>query len=207
MKVARIGRGAHAEEAYALAAEGRLHIREHRGRDERDLLPLALDDEGQGLARMGADDLLAARRSPNRLSVDLEHEVSRKEARRGGGARGLDALDARGERLLAVKIGRRREDRDRQDEICRGPGRHDQSARPHRLGRQALAPHFGRHFRERGFVRQAGRVLIAIEFDVAAERHGGDAPTGALSIVEAEELRAEAERERPDADAAPAARR
>ena len=58
MKVARIGRGAHAEEAYALAAEGRLHIREHRGRDERDILPLALDDEGQGLARMGAYDLL-----------------------------------------------------------------------------------------------------------------------------------------------------
>ena len=53
-------------------------------------------------------------------------------------------------------------------------------------------------------VGHAGGVLVAEEFDVAAERDGGDLPAGAVAVVEAEQLRAEADGKRQDLDAAPA---
>ena len=54
-------------------------------------------------------------------------------------------------------------------------------------------------------VRRARRVHVADELDVAAERDGAELPARAVAVVEAEEFRAEADRERLDADAAPAA--
>ena len=41
----------------------------------------------------------------------------------------------------------------------------------------------------------AGAVLVIQEFDVAAERHPGEAPARAVAVVEAEDLLAEADRE------------
>ena len=54
-------------------------------------------------------------------------------------------------------------------------------------------------------VRRARRVHVADELDVAAERNGAELPARAATIVEAEELRAEADGKGLHADAAPAA--
>jgi len=53
-------------------------------------------------------------------------------------------------------------------------------------------------------IRGARGVLVAVEFDVTAERYGGEPPARSVTIVEAEDLWPESDREGPDADPAPA---
>src|SRR5262249_57165680 len=60
------------------------------------------------------------------------------------------------------------------------------------------------HVSERLGRRRGGLRVIAEELHVAAERHGRNLPAGSASVVEAEQLRAEAERERQHFDARPA---
>ncbi len=53
-------------------------------------------------------------------------------------------------------------------------------------------------------VGHARRIVVAEELDVAAKRNGGQLPARAVLVVEADDLRAEAEREDQHLDAAPA---
>src|SRR4029453_3083445 len=56
----------------------------------------------------------------------------------------------------------------------------------------------------RGLIGYASGVLVSEELDVAAERDRGDLPARAMTVVEAEKLRPEADREHQHPDAAPA---
>ena len=86
-----------------------------------------------------------------------------------------------------------------------GPAKTVSGAFPHRLRVEGdLLLVVGQRFDLAG-VRRARRVHVADEFHVAAERNGGNLPARAVAVVEADEFGTEADRERLDADAAPAA--
>ena len=116
----------------------------------------------------------------------------------------LHGIDAGGRCLLAVEGEHGREDHDRQDEVRDRPGRDDRGALADRLEEEALAPLRLAHVADRFLIRHARGVLVAEELDVAAERDGRDLPARAVAIVEAEQFRAEADREGEHAHAAPA---
>ena len=52
--------------------------------------------------------------------------------------------------------------------------------------------------------RDAGSILVAEEFDIAAERNGADLPACIVTVVEAEQFRAKADGKGHDFDPTPA---
>ncbi len=79
------------------------------------------------------------------------------------------------------------------------------AARLHtRLEHEALRPLGGIHGGELRGVRSACRILIAKEFDVAAERNGRDFPARAVAIVKSDQFGAETDGKHQNPHAAPA---
>ena len=76
-----------------------------------------------------------------------------------------------------------------------GPGRHHGGARADRLMDEAVFLFGLAHGGGGRLVGHAGRIVVAEKFHIAAERHRGDLPAGAIAVVEAGDLRAEADRE------------
>src|SRR6516162_11150783 len=60
------------------------------------------------------------------------------------------------------------------------------------------------HGGKRGRIWDTGRVLVAEEFHITAERNGGQLPAGAVTVVKAKKLRAESDGENQHPHPAPA---
>ena len=87
------------------------------------------------------------------------------------------------------------ENGDRQDEIGDRPGRDDRRAGADALAGKRMCPLRRIHCLDFSAIGNARLVLVAEELDVAAERDQRQPPARALAVVEAEQLRAEADRE------------
>ena len=98
----------------------------------------------------------------------------------------------------------RREDYERENEIGDRTRRDDRGAVAQRLAGEGVRPLLRRHRRRALEIGRARRVGVAVEFDVAAKRKGGEPPAGAALVDPGEEFGAEAERERVDLHSAPA---
>ncbi len=114
-----------------------------------------------------------------------------------------DLVDVGRSEALADRRENGRQQDDREDKICRRPGRHDGGAL-----RQALVVKGDRAL-GLGHRRQIGRghrrrIGVAEHLDVAAQGHRAEFPTRSGAVVPAEELGAETNREYLDANAVPA---
>ncbi len=89
-----------------------------------------------------------------------------------------------------------------QNEIGERTSENNGCALPDRLVVERSRLHFGRAARQGP--RLARGIGIVEKLDVAAERDGGNAPVGAVAVVEAPQLAAESDGEGGDGHAAPA---
>ena len=136
----------------------------------------------------------------------MRHEqVARQDARLGGGAVFLDLGDDRIGDRLAVDRKKHGEDRDREDEIGDRAGGDGGSALPQLGAEKGAIAVFGGILLEATVVRNARRILVAEELDVAAERNGANLPARPVFVGIAEQFRTEADGKGEDADAGPAA--
>ncbi len=149
------------------------------------------------MRRMSVNDLMA---SPSMLTI---RSPGLKPAACAGEF-GHQRLDPRLGHLLADEPEHQREDDDREQEVGDRPRRHDGRARRQRLGLERALP-LGRRQALQAVARgEAGGVLVVQELDVPAKRQPGEAPAGAVPVVEAEDLPAEADGELLHLHAAPA---
>src|SRR5690606_11509865 len=121
-----------------------------------------------------------------------------------GGATGDDLVDARRRGLAPVDGEDAGEDDEGEDEIGDRASGDDRRALPDILGEERVLAVLVRHAGDRVAARRAGGVLVAEELHIAAERNGRDLPARAVPVVEADQFRPEADRERLDSDATPA---
>src|SRR6185369_91853 len=205
LDIARRHRAADTEHADTVnVAEIVLELLELRYRLEGDGGAAPVDGDRQRFAGADADDALHVGETSDRLAVDRHDEVARLEAGDLCGAVRLDGVDARGCGLLAGDHEDTGENHDGEDEIGDGAGSDNRRARTNRLEHEAVALFFFGHGRGGVEIGRACRVVIAVELHVAAERHRGDLPAGAVAIIEAEQLGTEADREGEHLNAAPA---
>ena len=106
-----------------------------------------------------------------------------------------NGIDPRDLGRLAVIERHSRKYQGRQNEIGNRTGGNDRSTRAHALVVEGAATLFGGQVGERLGRRRRGLGVIAQELHVATERHRGDLPARAMTVVEAGKLRPEAERE------------
>jgi hypothetical protein len=204
--VGGIRRGADAEAPDAPLAE-RPHVRQRdsRRRLERQPLAAAFDVEVQrqaGAHRRDAPQILEA---VDLLAIDGENDVARLDARLRGWRACQHAANPGGQCVLTHDREGCGEDQDRENEIGDRAGGDDHRAIDHGLAGQRAAPLRLRHPPDALVVRGAGDVGVPMEFHVAAERKGGEAPPRAMAVDAGVEFGAEAEGERVDLHAAPAA--
>src|SRR5215470_11100719 len=176
-------------------AETVLDLLESGGRLEGDPGSAAVDLEHQRLPRAGAYDLLHVGEAFDRAAVDRQDQVAGLEPGGSGGAPRLHGVDPRRRARLAEDHEQAGEQRDGENDIRQRPGHHDGGPHAHRLVDEALAALLLAHVGKRGLIGNARRVLVAEELDVAAERHRGNLPAGAVAIVEPEEFRTETDGE------------
>src|SRR3954468_20003469 len=100
---------------------------------EGDAAGATIDLKRQRFAGAGADDLLHVREAVDRSPIDRNNHVARPEARRLGGAPGLDGVDPRRWHGLAEDDEESGENNDSQYEIRRRAGSDDGRPSPHRL--------------------------------------------------------------------------
>src|SRR6266478_7032814 len=84
------------------------------------------------------------------------------------------------------------------------PRHYDRRPARHRLMNKAVSALLVGHGGKRGRIRDTGRVLVTEEFHIAAEWNGAEFPAGAVTVVEAEKLRAESDGENQHPHPAPA---
>ena len=185
-------------------AEAILGFAQRRSCLERDLAPAAIDLELQRLARAGAHDLLHVGEALDRPAIDGDDQIAGLESGGGGGAVGLDRVDPRRRARLAKDHEEGGENHDGKYEIRHRAGHHDRRPTRDRLMHEAVPALFLAHGGKRRRIGNARGILVTEEFYIAAERNGGDLPSGVVAIIEAEQLRAEADRKDQDLDAAPA---
>src|SRR5690242_16200183 len=203
--VARRHRAADAEHAEPLhVAEIVLQLAQLRGGSQRHRRAATLDFDGERLAGADADDALHVAEAVDLAAVDRQHEVAGLKAGRRRRAVGLYGIDPGGGGLLADRHEDGGEDDDGEDEIGERSGHHHGRARGDFLaGKGQLALDL-RHAGDRLRVRRARLVVVAEELHIAAERDGRELPAGAVTVVEAGELRPKTDRKGQYFDAAPA---
>jgi hypothetical protein len=187
-----------------LETERILALDQFRHRGQRGFGAATVHDDAQGLAGAVHHQPLHVRESLDPAPIDREHEIPVLEAGGFRGAAGLDLVDESGSARLAVEDEHGREQDDREDEIGDRARRDDGGPLGNVLVREADLAFGLVHGGERRLVRHARGVLVAEEFHIAAQRDGGELPTGAVAVREADELAAEADREHQDPHAAPA---
>ena len=137
-------------------------------------------------------------------AVDRDDQIAGLESGGGGGTVGLHRVHPRAHRLLAVQHEDRRENDDGQNEIRHRPGHDYGRALEHRLEEKAVLAFAFVHGLQARSVRGAAGILVAEEFDVAAERNGGDFPARAVAIVKPDDFRAETDGKHQNSHAAQA---
>src|SRR5690606_14063995 len=95
-------------------------------------------------------------------------------------------------------------DHDSEKEVRDRPSRYDRRALADGFIEKALPALLLAHLRNRVLVRDARGIVVAEEFDVAAQRNCREFPTRVVLVGEAENLRTEADGEHQHAHAAPA---
>ena len=160
------------------------------------LVSRSFDDEAHRQAGAEQGRLLQVLEGGDRPTVDRLDQIADLEAGQRGGRARFDRADAR--RLLGAAEDDEQggEDRDGKKEIGERARRHDRGAIGERLageGRRAL---LGRHRRHAVMIGRARRVGVAVEFDVAADRNGGQTPARAVFVNSRVEFRAEPQGER-----------
>src|SRR6185312_3958136 len=205
LDVARLHRPADAEHTEAVGvAEIVLDLAQLRRGGQRDRSAAAVDDDLERLAGADADDALHVGEAVDRLAVDRGDEVARLEAGGLRGTVGLHRVDAGAGRLAAGGGEDDGEDGDGEDEVGDRAGGDDGGARADRLEHEGDLLLLLGHQRGGVPIRDTGRILVAEEFHKAAEGNGGEFPAGAVAVVEADDLRAEADGEGLHLHAAPA---
>ncbi len=203
----RLGGGgrADAEPPDAVAAELGALLVDLRRRDDRHVGTRPFDDEVQRRSGAAGDDAVHRVEIGDRLAVDALDQVAGLEAGLRRRAVRIDRRDPGGQLEAASEPDRAGKQQDREDEVRHRPGDDDRRALGDRLGREADRPLVRGHLRDGVRIGDAGAVGVAVELDVAAERDRAELPAGAVTVVEADEFRPEADGEGVDADAAPAA--
>ena len=176
------GRG-EAEVAHPPLAERTLvDDRDLRRRGEARFASRPLDDEAHRQAGAEQRRLLQVLEGGDRPAVDRLDEIADlKSGQRGGRAR-LDRADAR--RLLGAAEDHEQggEDRHGEDEIGERACRDDRGAIGERLAGEGQRPLLRRHRRHAVVIGRARRVGVAVKFDVAAHRKGGEPPARAALV-------------------------
>ena len=166
-------------------------------------LSRSLDDEAHRQAGAEQGLLLQVLEGGDRSSVDRFDQIADLESGRSGGRAWIDRADAR--RLLgaAEDDEQRGEDRHGEDEIGERARRHDRGAIGERLAGEGPGALFRRHRRHAVVVGRARRIGVAVKFDVAADRNGGETPARAALVDPRVEFRAKPQRKRVYLHAAP----
>ena len=137
--------------------------------------------------------------------VDRNDQIARLKSGRLGGAAGGDAVHGGQKDGAPIHVKNAGENDDRQKEIGNRASGDDRRPLPDRLGKETDRPFLWRHGRGGRCIRHRGTVGVAMEFDITAERQGGQPPMRSVAIVEAKNFRSETERECIDLNTAPAA--
>ncbi len=169
---------------------------------KHDLVAVAQHDEGQRIACPARDQPLHVGKGLDPRAFDRDEAVAGHEAGFRRGAARLNLGHRRLGNIAAVDAEHDGEDGDRQQEIEGRAGEDGERALPHRLDLESHALLGLAHrldFRAVGF---GGHAHVTDELDVAAERNCREFPACSVTIIEAEKLRSEADREGLDADAA-----
>ena len=129
-------------------------------------------------------------------AVDRLDEIAGLESGQRGGRARLDRADAR--RLLGAAEDDEQggEDRHGEDEVGERACRHDRGAIGERLAGEGQRPLLRRHRRQAVVIGRARRVGVAVKFDVAADRNGGETPARAALVNSCVEFRTESQRKR-----------
>ena len=150
----------------------------------------AFDRQGERRAQMLKQGELQLLETFDVAAVELDQPVARLNA--GDGSRAAVAHGADLHRRVALADDHEEdgEDHRREQQVREGPREYDGRALAHTLGMERIR-------RGRPVIRgaRAGDVGVAVELHVAAERQGAQFPARPVPIVEAEQLRPEADRE------------
>ena len=117
---------------------------------------------------------------------------------------GLDRVDAGRRARLAKDHEECGENGYGQYEICQRPRHNNGRSPPDRLVHEAVPTLVLTHGGNRSLVGYAGRVVVAEEFYITAKWNSRQFPSGAVTVVEAEQLGPKADGENQHSDAAPA---
>ena len=173
---------------------------------QRDRHAAALDLDRERSRRACADDPLHVRescRSGSPLMASTRSPGWNPAA--AAALPGCTRIHPRGGGLLAENRENAGENRDRQNEIRDRPGRDHGRARADRLVDKADRLFFLASCRRAAaMIGHAGRIFIAEEFHVAAQRNRRDLPAGAVAVVETARFRARIRWKTQHSDAAPA---
>ncbi len=183
LDVAAIAAGDDAEIAEPALTARRRPRAPRRRRHQLHVGIAALDLEMDRLAGAQHHHLLQVGEVVDGLAVGLEDQVARAEARRSRRRGRGDLADPRLDLHVAHDQRQGGEDDDGEDEVRRRTGRDHQGPLPQRLEMEVAAQPLGAFFRQHLLpefgevlgVRNAGRVLVAGEADVAP--HGDPAET------------------------------
>ena len=168
------------------------------------VLPPRSTTKCKGWSGTHGDDALHLAKGLNGGAVDADDAVARQKSRSLRRAPRVDDVDLGGGDALAEYAEDRSENDDGEEEVGNRARRHHGRALGERFALEASRALFRRKLIERPATASTCNVLIVDELHIAAEWDPRDLPPRVVAVGKAHDLGPEADRERFDADPAPA---